>query len=182
MHYNANGKEGTDQTSIGFKFVKKPVHTEVHMDMQPNTAIVIPPMVRSHEAITAFQFSVDARLHGFRPHMHVRGNDVSVTLVYPNGRRTPLLYLPKWDDGWQYFYMLAEPTNVPKGAFLEVVAHYDNSPANPLNPDPTKAVRWGNQVWEEMLNFYPVWTAINDANRNDVAPILVPVKQMAQGN
>ena len=182
MHYNANGKEATDQTSIGFKLMKHPVHTEVHMDMQPNTAIAIPPMVRNHEVMTAFQFPVDARLHGFRPHMHVRGSDVSVTLISPDGKRNPLLFLPKWDDGWQYFYMLAEPAAVPKGAFLEVVAHYDNSPANPLNPDPTKAVRWGNQVWEEMLNFYPVWTEVNDANRNDPAPILVPMKQLVSGN
>src|SRR5688572_11243828 len=183
MHYNANDKEGTDQTRVGFKVVERPVHTEVHMDMQPNTAIAIPPMVRNHEAITAFRFPVDGRLHGFRPHMHIRGNDVSVTLVYPDGRRLPMLNIPKWDDGWQYFYMLSEPAVVPKGAFLEVVAHYDNSPANPLNPDPTKAVRWGNQVWEEMLNFYPVWTEINDTNRNDVAPILVPMKQLvASGN
>jgi hypothetical protein len=114
--------------------------------------------------------------------MHVRGRDVSVTLIYPDGKRKPLLYLPQWDDGWQYFYMLAEPETVPKGSFLQVVANYDNSPANPLNPDPTKPVRWGNQIWEEMLILYPVWTEINDANRNDTGPVLVPIKELLSGN
>lgn len=27
---------------------------------------------------------------------------------------------------------------------------WDNSPQNPGNPDPTKAVRWGNRTFEEM--------------------------------
>jgi hypothetical protein len=178
MHYNANGTATTDQTSIGFKLAKRPIHTEVRMDMMPNTAIEVPPMVQNHQVITAFRFPVAARLHGFRPHMHVRGSDVSVTLVTPDGKRKVLLSLPRWDDSWQYFYMLSEPATVPEGAFLEVVGNYDNSPANPLNPDPTKTVRWGQQVWEEMLNFYPVWTEINDANRDDREPVLVPIKQL----
>jgi len=29
---------------------------------------------------------------------------------------------------------------------------YDNSTKNALNPDPTKAVRFGEQTWDEMMN------------------------------
>ena len=47
-----------------------------------------------------------------------------------------------------------QPTNVPQGAIMEYVANYDNSLANPLNPDPTVPVTWGQQVWEEM---HSVW-------------------------
>jgi hypothetical protein len=44
---------------------------------------------------------------------------------------------------------------LPRGTRLEVIAHYDNSPANRFNPDPTQAVRWGDQTWEEMMiGFY----------------------------
>ena len=103
---------------------------------------------------------------------------MSVTLVMPDGKRRPLFNLPKWDDSWQYFYMLKEPAAVPKGSFLEVVANFDNSPANPLNPDPKSTVAWGGQVWEEMLNFYAVWTEVNDSNRNDTAPIQIPPSKL----
>ena len=178
LHYNVIGKETTDQTSIAFKFAKVPVHTEVHQPMSPNQSLLIPPMVQGHEVVTAFVFPTEARLHAFRPHMHVRGANVSVTLVMPDGKRRPMFNLPKWDDSWQYFYMLQETATVPKGAFLEVVANFDNSPANPLNPDPKSPVAWGQQVWEEMLNFYPVWTAVNDANRNDTAPIQIPPSKL----
>ena len=30
------------------------------------------------------------------------------------------------------------------------MAHYDNSPANKFNPDPTKTVSYGPQSWDEM--------------------------------
>ena len=40
---------------------------------------------------------------------------------------------------------------LPKGTKIECTAHFDNSPNNPANPDPTKEVKWGDQSWEEMM-------------------------------
>ena len=40
---------------------------------------------------------------------------------------------------------------LPAGTRLHCVAHFDNSPNNPANPDATKIVRWGDQSWEEMM-------------------------------
>ena len=40
---------------------------------------------------------------------------------------------------------------MPKGTKVKVTAHWDNSANNPLNPDPTATVRWGDQSWDEML-------------------------------
>ena len=37
------------------------------------------------------------------------------------------------------------------GSRIECTAWYDNSAANPVNPDPTARVRWGNMTWEEMM-------------------------------
>ena len=44
-----------------------------------------------------------------------------------------------------------------------IVAHYDNSSANRFNPDPTAAVKWGEQTWEEMLIGYFGTIEKNDA-------------------
>jgi hypothetical protein len=41
---------------------------------------------------------------------------------------------------------------VPMGTRVEVTAHWDNSPNNPSNPDPSKTITWGNQSWDEMLS------------------------------
>ena len=40
----------------------------------------------------------------------------------------------------------------PTGTRLAIVSHFDNSPNNPLNPDPTKVVRWGEASEMEMMD------------------------------
>jgi len=48
-------------------------------------------------------------------------------------------------------YRLAEPRVLKAGTELQAVAWYDNSVNNPHNPDPSAAVRWGEQTYDEML-------------------------------
>jgi hypothetical protein len=83
--------------------------------------------------------------------MHVRGKSFRYEATYPDGRRELLLDVPRWDFNWQLDYILAEPKLMPKGTVLRCEAHFDNSPENPVNPDPTKTVRFGEQTWEEMM-------------------------------
>jgi len=83
--------------------------------------------------------------------MHVRGKDMKYVAHYQDGRSETLLFVPKYDFDWQLTYQLAQPKPMPKGTKLEVIAHFDNSPNNKFNPDPTKEVRWGDQTWEEMM-------------------------------
>ena len=87
-------------------------------------------------------------LTSLTPHMHVRGKDMTYTAFYPDGTSEVLLSVPHHDFNWQITYELATPKRLPKGTTVEVVAHYDNSPANQHNPDPTKDVSWGDQTWE----------------------------------
>jgi hypothetical protein len=173
MHYNAIGTETTDQSRMGFKFATRPVHTQVNTTIVLNNSLVVPPMVQKHEVIGAFQFPTEARIHGLRPHMHLRARLGTASLIQPDGQRRVLLHIPDWDDGWQNYYVLARPARVPRGAILEYLASYDNSPANPLNPDPKSPVPWGQQVWDEMHSVYMTWTAVNDQNRGDDEPIQI---------
>ncbi len=174
MHYNAIGTATTDRSQVGFKFATEPVHTPVRTRMVVNSAFEIPPMVRNHEIVSAFQMPAEARIHALRPHMHLRGKNNTATLIRPDGSRQIMLHLPAWNDYWQYYYVLDEPARVPAGSLVEYVTTYDNSPANPFNPDPTQPVRWGDQVWEEMQLLYVNWTEINEHNADDVAPIQIP--------
>ena len=85
------------------------------------------------------------------PHMHLRGDDFRFELRYPDGRSETLLSVPQYDFDWQYFYYLKQPMLLPAGTAIECLAHFDNSPNNPDNPDPSAEVRWGDQSWEEMM-------------------------------
>jgi hypothetical protein len=62
-----------------------------------------------------------------------------------------MLNVPHYSYLWQTIYYEKEPLSVPKGTTVKVTAHWDNSANNPLNPDPTATVRWGDQSWDEML-------------------------------
>jgi len=181
MHYNAIGTETTDQSKVGFRFARTPVHTRVNTTIVLNSAIVVPPMVQKHEVIGAFQFPSEARIHGLRPHMHLRAQLGTASVIRPDGARAVLLHIPRWDDSWQNYYILSKPERVPQGTILEYLASYDNSPANPLNPDPTRPVPWGQQVWDEMHSVYMTWTEVNDRNRNDNEPIQIPAKRLFAG-
>jgi mono/diheme cytochrome c family protein len=178
MHYNAIGQETTDQSKIGLKFATVPVHTQVNTTIVINNSLLIPPMVQKHEVIAAFQFPSEARIHALRPHMHLRAQLGTASLVTSDGMRRVLLHVPHWDDAWQNYYVLSRPMRVPKGAVLEYLASYDNSPANPLNPDPTVAVGWGQQVWDEMHSVYMTWTQVTDRNRHDDEPIQISPSRM----
>jgi len=78
-------------------------------------------------------------------------------------------------------YYLKEPKKLPKGTLMEVVAHFDNSPNNPHNPDPKQEVRWGEQTWEEMLAAFVDFAIPVDMNPVDIARPKAPVKPQGTG-
>ena len=59
--------------------------------------------------------------------------------------------MPHYDFNWQLAYVLNDQLLLPKGTRIECTAHFDNSAKNQANPDPTKAVRWGEPTYDEMM-------------------------------
>jgi hypothetical protein len=86
------------------------------------------------------------------PHMHLRGKAFRYTAQYPDGTTELLLDVPRYDFNWQHQYVLAEPKRLPAGTVVRCLATYDNSAANPFNPDPSVTVRTGFESWDEMFN------------------------------
>src|SRR4051812_3762755 len=150
VHYTANGKPTTDQSSIGFIFAKEPPRQEVHSSAFVNATFAIPPGASDYQVDSAIEFNQPARILALFPHTHLRGRGWEYRLVYPDGRSEVVLAVPKYDFNWQTYYQFAKPLSVPKGARLEASAKYDNSAANKSNPDANIEVHWGEQTWEEM--------------------------------
>ena len=151
VHYTPNGRAGTDQSVVGLVFHQGPPPVELKTHATLNGRFTIPPGAANHEVKAKFAFDRPATLLAFTPHMHVRGKAFRFELVTADGTRETLLNVPKYEFDWQPSYVLAKPRQVPAGSRLECTAWYDNSTANPANPDPKKAVKWGNQTWEEMM-------------------------------
>jgi len=84
----------------------------------------IPPGHPYYEVVAKQTINRDTCLSTMYPHMHVRGKDVTYTIVYPDGREELVLRVPKYDFNWQLNYRLAEPKLMPKGSTLLITAHY----------------------------------------------------------
>ncbi len=151
LHYTPNGTAQKDRTSVGLIFAKHPPQYEVKTIGVQNNRFLIPPGEADYRVESAAEFTEDAVVWSFFPHMHVRGKAFEYTIVYPDGKREVVLNVPKYDFNWQGGFKLATPLEVPKGARLECVAYFDNSKANKYNPDSSKEVKWGDQTWEEMM-------------------------------
>ena len=86
------------------------------------------------------------------PHMHVRGKDMTYIAHYPDGRDETLLSVPKYDFNWQITYELVGAEAAAEGHPASRSSRTSTTrPNNKFNPDPTQAVRWGDQTWEEMM-------------------------------
>ncbi len=151
MHYTANGKAGTDRSKIGLVLATEPPKERVFTVTATNGKFKIPPGDANYRVDSVFELGTEVKLVGMLPHMHLRGKDFEYRLVYPNGKTQTILRVPRYDFNWQLWYYPAEPILLPKGAKIECAAHFDNSPNNPSNPDPTKEIGWGEQSWEEMM-------------------------------
>jgi mono/diheme cytochrome c family protein len=152
LHYTTIGTPATDRTRIGFVFAKEPPVERVRSVLVFNTDFTIPAGSPNAEVTAAAEVRSDLKLVSLLPHMHLRGKDFTYRALYPDGRSETLLTVPDYDFNWQVTYYLEEPKLLPKGTILECIGHYDNSSANPWNPDPESVVHYGDQTWEEMLN------------------------------
>jgi hypothetical protein len=91
--------------------------------------------------------------------MHHRGKRARFEALYPDGTREVLLSVPRYDFNWQTMYMLQTPKPIAAGTKIFLTGAFDNSSRNPVNPDPSKEVRWGPQSWDEMFLGYMMYTA-----------------------
>ncbi|MDA1053848.1 MAG: redoxin domain-containing protein [Planctomycetota bacterium] len=155
MHYTPNGTAQEDLSSIGLIFADpNTVTREVVTQKAAEHRFQIPPGADNHEVTARMTFKQDTLMLALFPHMHLRGKAFRYTATYPDKSEEILLDVPHYDFNWQNSYEFKQPKLMPAGTKLTCVAHYDNSAANLTNPDPTAAVRWGDQTWEEMMIGY----------------------------
>ncbi|PYS08892.1 MAG: thiol-disulfide isomerase [Acidobacteria bacterium] len=151
VHYTPNGKATTDQTKLGLVFAKTSPKERVLTLSASNGTFKIPPCDPNYRVDASFNVRKDVTLVALHPHMHARGKSFEYRIIFPDGKSKTILNVPVYNWHWQLWYNLAEPMDLPQGAKIECTAHFDNSPDNPENPDPTKAVIWGQQSWDEMM-------------------------------
>jgi hypothetical protein len=175
VHYsNRLGETVTDRTSIGLVFAKEPVEHEVAQYEIWNNWFLIPPGDGDHKVTSCFVLPKEVEAVAYTAHMHFRGKSMHTEAIYPDGRREVLFDVPKYDFRWQETYFLKQHFILPKGTKLVTTAYFDNSSNNPLNPDPSKTIRWGEPSYEEMMGF---WLAYADVDTSKQSAKMATTKQ-----
>ena len=156
MHYTPNGKERFDRSSVALQFCDETPEFEVVTSAVLNDEFRIPPGAEDHEVRAELTLAEDTGLVALFPHMHTRGKDFRYVAHLPDGSAEELLFA-HYDFNWQESYVLPDPLPLPAGTRLECIGHFDNSAANPNNPDPSAWVSWGDQTFEEMfIGYYDI--------------------------
>ncbi|MFT5823218.1 MAG: hypothetical protein ACI8ZM_004478 [Crocinitomix sp.] len=89
------------------------------------------------------------------PHMHLLGKSIEAYALDPGGDTIPFIRIPQWDFDWQDFYWFEYMQKMPAGSNLRGQAVYDNTSANPHNPeDPPIDVNPGFNTTDEMFLVY----------------------------
>jgi hypothetical protein len=155
LHYTTIGEETSDRTRVGFVLAKTPPTSRYYTSpgTPAATNMLIPAGDGDAEVVSEVTTEVPSKLVYIQPHMHLRGKDYELRLVYPTGE-TQIAFKGPFDFNWQMGYDLSQPLVLPTGTRIVGIAHYDNSANNRYNPDPSKDIRWGPQNWDEMQSVF----------------------------
>ncbi len=178
IHLHAVGEEIRDNVEIALWFYPKgqePKHRTYLTGFQAlrgfqtskaaggSRNVDIPPnSIASSDNYTVLQKA--ARLENFQPHMHLRGKAMAVEAILPDGTVQAVSYVGRFNFNWMTNYIYddnAAPV-FPRGTVIHVTAVYDNTIANPNNPDPEQWVGFGDRTVDEMGHAWMNVTYLSD--------------------
>ena len=87
MHYTATGKPATDRSRLGLVLAKAAPARRYFLSAGPTASnLVVPPGDGNAEVVSEVTVGLeDAKLVYAQPHMHLRGKDFELRLIYPSG-------------------------------------------------------------------------------------------------
>ncbi len=151
-HFVTTGAAERAKLSVGLRFPRAKVEQRMQHFQIQTSRFEIPPFAAAHAVRAQRKFAADSIGVGMFAHMHLRGRDMTFSASYPDGRDEILLRVPNYNFDWQQSYRWAPGAQrFPAGTKVSVLAHFDNSKFNPYNPDPSAAVRFGQQTVDEMM-------------------------------
>ena len=176
IHIHAVGEQIRDHVELGIWLYpkdQKPKYRTYLTSFQAikgrnsNRVVDIPP----NSIVESQNFTVlkqPAILENFQPHMHLRGKAMSVEAILPDGSVQTISYVGKFNFNWMTNYIYSDEAApvLPKGTILRVTAWYDNTRANPNNPDPDQWVGFGDRTVDEMGHAWMNVTYISDEDYN----------------
>jgi len=169
QHLHAVGEEITSGSEIGIWLYpkgqepKKRSYLIAFTGLRKQEFVDIPPnSVAQTEGFTVLK--ENTLITNFQPHFHLRGKAMQVEAILPDGTNQIISYVGKFNFNWMtnYIYKDDAAPVFPKGTVIHVSAWYDNTRANPFNPDPDQWVGYGDRTVDEMAHAWMNVVYMND--------------------
>jgi hypothetical protein len=159
QHLHAVGEQITSGSEIGIWFYPKGQEPSKRSYLigftglrKPQFVDIPPNSIASTDGFTVLK--ENTLITNFQPHFHLRGKAMQVEAILPDGRNQIISYIGHFNFNWMtnYIYKDDAAPVFPKGTVIHVSAWYDNTRANPSNPDPDQWVGYGDRTVDEMAH------------------------------
>jgi len=155
-HLQPSGKVEKIQPAIGLYFTNEPaVKFPLLLQLENDRKLNIPAGEKNFVVTDEFELPESVLLFAIYPHAHYLCRDMLAQARFPNGQTKTLLHISRWDLNWQAVFTYAAPIDLPAGTKVSMRYSYDNSDANPANPNsPPQRVVAGNRATDEMAHLW----------------------------
>lgn len=191
VHYPAGSVGQVDSTEIHFFFAPTAVRRVYIQPLLYHTVPIInTPLTIPANTVQSFTEEFppilslgDLSLLGIFPHMHLLGKNIKSYGIHPAGDTDRYINIKKWDFHWQGFYMLPKIKKIPNFTRLRAEATYDNTTANPENPNsPPQTVNAGENTTDEMMIVFFLFTTYQAGDENIIVDSAVMMSTPQQFN
>ncbi len=171
IHYPGGISGKTDSTKLFLKLTSN-YQREITIDaplhhLQLDNGFLFIPANTTRTFYAHYDVPVDISTLGVGPHMHLIGTSILSYCITPSQDTIPFIDIPHWDFHWQGIYSFPKVLKIPAGSTLYSKAVYDNTSANPENPnDPPVNVHLGESTTDEMMLVYFAFTSYQAGDEN----------------
>ncbi len=175
IHYPAGTGGQDDSTKINIQFSTSTSLREISIQPPLNhvSSITDGPLYIPANTVKTFheEYTIPVNLTflSVGPHMHLIGKTIKAYGVTPANDTIKFIDIHNWDFHWQGSYMFRNPVKIPAGTVLYGEATYDNTTANPSNPNnPPQDVSLGEATTDEMMLIYFSYLFYQNGDENIV--------------
>jgi hypothetical protein len=134
IHYRGAGEPAKDKSAVGLYFSKEPAKpiTQVSINCPDRT---IPAGISRHRVQADFALPASSEAVAILPNINPLVVSFEAIAYRPDGTAEVLIWARGSRFDWQYTYYFKRPVPLPLGSRVQITAYFDNSEANPANPN-----------------------------------------------
>ena len=131
IHFHPDGKEESEQASLGIYFTKEKPQRIVAGANAHTFRISIPPNDSDYVVTATYTAPIDLLMTGITPHAHLICKDMKAIATLPDKTTVPLIWIKDWDFNWQGQYRYVKPVKLPAGTVVKMT--YTMTTARPTS-------------------------------------------------